>query len=102
MSQKPETVFRNGQVRPFLKTLKNTAFFPIQQLAIIGDPDFMLCCFGIFVALELKASGGKTRPIQQRKLDEVTRCHGISIVATPENWNEVKNKLTHLDRGVII
>lgn len=102
MSQKPETKFRTNQVRPFLKSLKNTAFFPIQQLAIVGDPDFILCCFGIFVALELKSEGGEPRPLQEHKLNEVTRCHGISIVATPENWSEVKNKLQHLDEGIII
>lgn len=102
MSQKPETLFRNSQVKPFLKTLKKTVVFPIQQLAIVGDPDFILCCYGHFVALELKASGGEPRALQEHKLNEVTRCHGTAIVATPENWSEVKNKLQHLDEGIII
>lgn len=94
---KPETRFRTGKVIPFLKTLRHTAFFPIQQIAIVGDPDFFLCCCGRFVALELKAAGEKTRPSQQAKLDWVVRTHGVSLVADPDNWEEIKTLLLKLD-----
>lgn len=100
MSQKPETRFRVGKVKPFLKTLKHTYAFPIQQLAIIGDPDFLLCVRGLFVALELKDDDKKPRALQRRKGDEVERCQGIYFVATPSNWKEVKEQLTNLDGGI--
>lgn len=96
---KPETKFRVGKVIPFLKKLRHTAYFPIQQLTIVGDADFLLCCHGRFVALELKADGEKPRPIQQAKLDWVTKTHGVSIVANPKTWEEAKSLLLYLDRG---
>jgi len=99
MSQKPETVFRVGKVTPFLKTLSFTKFFPIQQLSIKDDPDFLLCTRGKFIALELKIDGEKPRPLQQYKLDEVLKAKGITIVAKPSNWEEVKILLKQLDGG---
>lgn len=98
---KPETVFRKNRVIPFLKTLKNTAFFPIQQLAISGDPDFMLCVAGRFVALEIKKSDAKAdmpRGLQIFKLTEVSRAFGVSLVATPENWEVIKQQLSDMDK----
>lgn len=94
---KPETRFRKNQVLPFLKTLKNTSFFAIQQVAISGDPDFLLCMRGHFVALELKASGGKLRALQKYKLAEVEGHGGIALVADPDNWEQVKKTLLMLD-----
>ncbi len=100
MAQKAETTFRTGRVIPFLKTLKNTQFFAIQQVAIIGTPDFLVCCRGKFVALELKKSiKDKPTKLQQYQLNRVREAHGVSIVACPENWDGVKTLLQHLDQG---
>lgn len=101
MSEKGETSFRRTKVRPFLKTLKHTASFAIQQLAISGTPDYFLCCYGTFVAMELKDTGGITSPLQKFNLAEVTRTRGVSIVASPENWESVKRQLRRLDRGEV-
>lgn len=87
---KPETKFRQAHVVPFLKTLKNTHSFPIQQVGFSGTPDFLLCCNGEFVALELKIDGKKPRRLQEYQLSEVTRCRGLSLVATPKNWHDIK------------
>lgn len=96
---KQETVFRKGKVIRFLKTLKNTAYFPIQQLAILGDPDFFLCANGRFVALELKKSkDDPPRALQVLKLDWIKSRGGIVIVAYPENWEEVKQQLSAMDK----
>lgn len=94
-----ERSFRVSQVLPFLKTLKNTYSLPIQQLAIRGDPDLLLCCAGRFVALELKAEGEVPRKLQQHKLDQVKRTGGISLVASPDNWDFIKQELLKLDQG---
>ncbi len=95
---KPETKFRNSQVLPFLKSLRNTFFEPIQQLAIVGSPDYLLCCNGDFIALELKIDFKKPRRLQAYKLEQVTRCGGLSLVATPSNWNDIKQIILNRDR----
>ena len=99
MVQKAESGFRKGQVMPFLKTLKNTKVFPIQQMSICGTPDLLLCCQGAFVALELKSEEGEASALQKYNLEEVKRCKGVSIVAAPQNWEAVKKMLTRLDNG---
>ena len=98
---KPETSFRANQVRPFLKTLRHTVAIPVQQLAIRGDPDFILCVRGLFVALELKARGGKVTPLQEYRLKEIReRGEGVVLVANPDNWHEIRSKLQQLDGGI--
>lgn len=102
MAQKPETKFRNNVVYPFLRTLKNTVVFSIQQVAISGDPDAILCSHGLFVALELKDTNGVLSPLQKWKLEEVKkRGKGISIIASPDNWRQVTYLLGKLDQGAI-
>lgn len=99
MAQKPETVFRQSRVIPFLKTLRSTVSFPVQSLAIRGIPDFLLCSAGIFVGLELKSEHGSLSSLQSYNLAEIERCGGVAIVAFPQNWAEVKLQLQKLDRG---
>lgn len=97
---KPETVFRQNQVIPFLKALKHSVFHPIQQKAICGDADFFGCVRGLFVALELKSKGGKLAALQAHKLSEIQRCGGIALVASPENWHCIREQLLKLDGGL--
>lgn len=97
--QKPETVFRQNKVVPFLRKLKHAWFESIQQVGISGSPDILLCIRGKFVALELKNRGEKARPLQQFKLDSIAKAGGISLVADPDNWEKIKNKLIILDQG---
>lgn len=99
MAKKPETNFRTNTVIPFLKKLRGTKYFGIQQLAKCGDPDFLLCCESKFVGLELKAVGEKPDPLQRRILQEIESAGGYTFVADPTNWAEVKEALIKLDRG---
>ena len=98
-SNQSESLFRKAKVIPFLKTLKNTVAFPIQQVAIVGDPDFILCCHGKFVALELKRDGEVPRPKQQEKLINVSFAKGVSMVTSPSVWEQTKLLLKHIDGG---
>lgn len=99
MAQKPETKFRLKVVAPFLDQLQNTVRFPIQQLTITGDPDYLLCVRGKFVALELKAEGEEPRALQQYKLNQVEKAGGVALVANPENWPVIRLRLWRLDQG---
>lgn len=95
-----ETPFRQTVVIPFLKTLRNTVAFPVQQVGISGTPDFLLCMSGLFVALELKGDGGRLSKLQDFNLKQVRKKgKGLAIVASPENWIAVTYLLSKLDQG---
>jgi len=97
--KKPETNFRKNKVIPFLKTLNNCFYFPIQQRSLIGDPDFLICLNGTFVSLELKADNGILAPLQEYKANEIRKCKGLSFVVNPSSWDEVKEKLIQISKG---
>lgn len=93
MAQKRETVFRE-KVRNDLKSVPFCKPFPIQQKAIVGTPDFLLCVNGYFIALELKADeDSPVSKMQEFNLDGVVKCNGKSFIAYPENWKMVLAKL---------
>lgn len=93
--QKPETRFR-AKIRPLLDSLPNSYWESIQQRAINGTPDILGCVNGYFVALELKRSKGKPTLLQKHKLEMIKHAHGIAIVLSPENWDDVYTGLKAL------
>ena len=95
---KPESVFRL-RVTKFLKTLPHTAFFPIQQMAISGTPDFLLCIRGQFVALELKSEKGGLSALQKYNLDLIAKHGGKVIVSFPSTWEVDKELLLSYTKG---
>ena len=92
----PEAKFRN-KVRAALKELPNTWFVKVQQVGILGTPDFLLCVNGRFVALELKKSS-KDRPtkLQAHNLDKIKRAGGVAIVAAPDSFTEALSIISQL------
>jgi hypothetical protein len=98
---KDETKFRQNKVIPFLKRLKKTTFFPIQQSSISGTPDFLVCVNGTFVALELKSEFGELSKLQAYQLWRILNSGGVTMVAKPSNWDDIKDQLTKLDTGGI-
>lgn len=100
MAKKPETVFRESKVRPFLVTLRSgMSHFPIQQVAIVGDADFICCAQGKFVWLELKSMDGEPSKLQTFKAQWVRETGGITLRVDPANWHNAKRILTALARG---
>lgn len=87
MSKKPESVFRS-RITQDLANLPMTTIFPIQQKAIRGTPDFLLCVNSLFVALELKSEYGKLDALQKHNYDKVWQAKGVFLVAKPSNWKE--------------
>lgn len=99
---KPETIFRTTVVDPFLKNVARE--FPlydmtIQQLAIIGDPDKIICVRGRFVALELKDDGQEPTVLQAHKLKKIQKAGGIALWTCPSQWEKTKNGLYKLAKG---
>jgi hypothetical protein len=73
----------------------------IQQVALLGDPDKLLCIRGRFVAMELKAEkGGSGRKLQRWKLIQIQKAGGIAMVVSPTNWELAKWLLLKLDEGI--
>ncbi len=99
MPQKPETTFSN-RIRPHLKALPNTYFVKVQQVAISGTPDFLMCVHGLFVALELKRDGkAPVSKLQRYELDRIQKARGYALVVYPENWKKVWEFLLKLSAG---
>ncbi len=97
---KAETTFRS-RIYPQLKALPNTIIFPIQQKAIRGTPDFLMCVNSLFVALELKSEEGKLDALQQHSYDKVWKANGVFLVARPSNWKETYTLLMEIANTAI-
>lgn len=99
---KPETRFRIGRVVPFLRTLSYCKIFSIQQKAIVGHPDIILCLDGLFVALEVKTDDkdSTASPRQILTLEEVLKAKGAALIVRPSNFEQVKEDLLKLSRGI--
>lgn len=100
MAHKPETKFKIHVVSPALRKLPNTWFVKIQQVALRGTPDYILCVNGNFVALELKPDEF-TEPdeLQKYNISKIHDSGGVAIVAYPENWDKIYNILSELAVG---
>lgn len=96
---KPETAFRRSRVDPFLRNLSRCYVDAISQRGKAGTPDYYVCIAGVFIALECKVKGGKLAPLQKVRLSGVQSCGGVALVATPDNWEKVKQVLTEISKG---
>lgn len=107
MAKKQETVFKE-KCQKDLKALslkyQNTLYFTkIQQVALRGTPDLLLCVAGLFIAIELKKSEReKPDPLQNRELQKIKAARGYTFVACPENWQGVLNILERLLKGSFV
>lgn len=96
MAKKPETVFKERVLRD-LKTLPLCWFSKIQQVAINGTPDILLCLNGIFIAIELKKDAkSKTSKLQDYNLQKIREAGGLSFVVYPDIWNDVLDDLRQI------
>lgn len=93
MAKKPETKF-SEKIRPQLEALPRTVVFKIQQRAIRGTPDYILCIGGAFVALELKKDE-KQKPdqLQTWNIRRIIECGGGAVVVHPKNFDGIYKSL---------
>jgi hypothetical protein len=103
MATKPETQFRK-KVRNDLKALAREYegrlwYEPIQQKAIKGSPDYILCANGCFIGLELKAEDGIVSKIQESKMKAILEAGGLALVADPKNWHSTLSTIAFYLQG---
>ena len=85
MAKKPETKFKE-KIIARLKTFRNVWFVKIQQIAIRGIPDLILCVDGMFMAVELKARNkAKIDPLQEKTIKDISKARGVAMIISPEN-----------------
>lgn len=95
MASQPETLFKN-RIRPKIEALPRTFVVKIQQQAIRGDPDFILCVNGFPVYMELKRKKKVADPLQYFKLKRAAQAGAIVMLVYPENWGEAYSYLSYL------
>jgi hypothetical protein len=103
VTKKPETSFKEKCFDDFmdLKAAGGMLWWvKIQQVAIHGTPDVMLCINGTFWAMELKKdSKEKPSKIQKYTLDQIKRAGGITSVESPETWPKTLHTVKTLAFG---
>jgi hypothetical protein len=73
-----------------LATLPKTWCVKVQQVAVAGTPDILLCWHGLFVAMELKRSKSEhPTKLQAYTLGKIQAADGIALEANPENWQRI-------------
>lgn len=52
-----------------------------EQVVKAGDPDIMICHYGLFIAIEMKQPGKNPTKLQTLKLEQIRRANGRCGVA---------------------
>lgn len=90
--QQRETLFKK-RVLTRLKEIPRLWVVKIQQVALRGTPDLLMCYKGYFIAWELKTSNGKVSALQQYNIIAIQEADGTARVVTPENLEECLKEL---------
>ena len=56
-----------------------------------GVPDLLICCNGVFLGVELKASRGKPSDLQMVELHRIRDSGGLAVLLYPESENIFRN-----------
>lgn len=81
---KAETKFKE-KILVRLREIPNSWVVKVQQVAIRGTPDILMCVNGHFVAIELKTDDGEADELQIYTLDRIRKAGGHTFVMTPRN-----------------
>lgn len=87
MAQQKETRF-SAKFAKELAKIPGVWWCKIQQVTKHGDPDYLICAGGMFMAAELKTEEGRPTPLQQYKLEAIKHCGGVSRIVRPSNLEE--------------
>lgn len=61
-----------------------------------GIPDLLICCEGVFIAVELKAKNGKPSDLQLFNLRKIERAGGFSFLLYPDKFESFKQFIIQL------
>lgn len=92
MAKQEETKFKE-KVQRRLKAVPNLWFVKIQQVALRGTPDILMCFKGRFIAWELKTDTGRLSGLQSFNLERIGASGGVARVVTPSNFEESLKEL---------
>ena len=69
-----------------------------------GVPDLLICCTGIFMAVELKAPKGTPSDLQIRQLQKIRDSGGLAILLYPKDLELFKNLIRAIknNKGVMV
>ena len=93
MAQQGETKFKEKVLRK-LKMVPNLWVVKVQQVAIRGTPDLLICYRGRFVAWELKVGKNQATGLQAFNLERIQDAGGVARVVTPETFPLAWDELT--------
>jgi len=95
---KPESSFWIHTVKPKLENIQDLYFVKVQQVAVRGIPDVLICYKGKFIAWELKRGKNKVKPksLQWLNLYNIDKAGGIAREVNPENFEEMLSELLTL------
>ncbi len=96
----PETKFKI-KVQTVLKKIPEVWVVKIQQLALRGIPDMLICYKGNFLAWELKVPPNKlkARSLQAHNLESIRNAGGIARVVTPCTLSEAIEEMLCLSQN---
>jgi Holliday junction resolvase len=66
------------------------------QFTKSGIPDLLICCNGIFLAVELKGPSGKPSELQLWTIDQIKKSGGFSFVLYPKDFEKFKKLIAVL------
>lgn len=61
-----------------------------------GVPDLLCCVNGVFLAIEVKAEGGKMSEFQEREIYKINNAGGIAGVLYPHEFEQFKELIEKL------
>jgi len=89
-----------GRVKAEIKKILNEDapqvwyYMPVQTgYGRAGIPDFIICAWGRFLAVEAKAGKGKVTAHQQRELARIVAAHGGALVINETNLGVLRETL---------
>ena len=72
---------------------KNIYHIKIISASTAGQPDYLCCIRGKFVAIECKSSDGVQSDLQKYREKEIKNQGGEYVLLTPNNWDFVNDIL---------
>ena len=76
-----------------LREIPDLFVVKIQQAAIRGTPDLLICYKGNFIAWELKTEYGMVNPLQEYTLTKIKEAGGSAWIVRPSNLEECLKSL---------